>query len=396
MISISRLLGQLEAESDGLRYKDGESGRSEEQIKHHSSMEDERPVVVWNTTNACNLNCVHCYASSGYKTGEDELGTEEAREVIDDLAEFEVPVMLFSGGEPFLRPDLFELGNYCSKKGIRPVISTNGTLLDKRKAERAEEAGFRYIGVSVDGLSVKNDKFRGKEGCFERALEGIRSSVKAGLKTGLRFTLTNENLSELSGILNLVEEEGLHRFCLYHLVYAGKANRSLDVPPTEKRKLLKHYFRWTEDMISGGNEIEALSVGNYADAAFLYLYARRNKPELAEEILDLLKRNQGDGAGETIACIDAEGNVYPNQFWRDMTLGNVRESSFSDIWSDESNPILKGLRDKENYIHGRCKECSYFEICQGGSRVRAKAISGNHWAPDPGCYLSEEEIHGTS
>ncbi len=396
MIGISRLLSQLEAESDGLRYKDGGSGKSKEQIKHHSSMEKEVPVVVWNITNACNLNCVHCYASPSYENGEDELSTEEALEVIDDLAEMGVPVLLFSGGEPFLRTDLFELGNHCSNKGIRPVISTNGTLLDERNAAKAKEAGFRYIGVSVDGLRVKNGKFRGKENCFERALEGIRSSLNAGLKTGLRFTLTIKNSSDLSGILNLVKKEGLHRFCLYHLVYAGRADRSLDVSPSEKRKILKYYFRWTEDTISRGNEIETLSVGNYADAAFLYLYARKNKPELAGEIFDLLKRNQGDGAGETIACIDSEGNVHPNQFWRDMTLGNVREDRFSDIWSDESNPILKGLRNKEDYIYGRCSECSYFEICQGGSRVRAKAISGNPWAPDPGCYLSEEEIHGTS
>lgn len=396
MIGISRLLGQMETESDGLRYKDGGSEKNKKQIRYRSSLEEEVPVVVWNATNACNLRCAHCYATSDCKTGDEELSTEEAKGVIDDLAEMEVPVLLFSGGEPFLRPDLFELGNYAADRGIRPVISTNGTLLDDRKAVRAKEAGFRYIGVSVDGLSVKNNEFRGKENCFEQSIDGIRSALKVGIKTGLRFTLTSKNSSELSGVLNLVKEEGLDRFCLYHLVYAGKADRSMDVSSDRKRKLLKYYFSWTEDTISGGYEIETLSVGNYADAAFLYLYAKRNRPELAKEIYDLLRRNQGDGAGETIACLDAEGNVHPNQFWRDQTLGNVRNRSFSDIWSDESDPLLRGLRNKKDYVSGRCSDCRYFEICQGGSRVRAKAVFRDPWASDPGCYLREEEINGTS
>lgn len=393
MISISKLLAQIDSESDGLRYK--EKGKKH-QIKHHSSMENERPVVVWNMTKACNLNCLHCYASAVDTPGEDELDTEEAKSMIDQLEDMEVPVLIFSGGEPFLRDDLFELGQYAANTDIRPVISTNGTLIDKETATRVKEANFLYVGVSLDGIGRGNDRFRGKEGAYEKALEGMRNLMAKGIKTGLRYTITKKNASDLPEVLELVKDEGMDRLCIYHLDYVGNADVDLDLDKKKKRELLRHFFGWTEKTNESSGKVEALTVGTYADAAFLYMYAKENGYDHAEQIYELLQNNQGDGTGETISCIDSRGNVHPNQFWRDLTMGNVKKRPFGEIWTDTSQPILKGLKNKKKHVKGRCAECQYLDICEGGSRSRAKAATGNIWASDPACYLTDEEIHENS
>ena len=396
MISVSKLLLGSPSESDGLRYM-AAVDNGPEQIKYHQEhVKSNKPVVVWNMTKQCNLKCIHCYAAATPRSEEGELSTEEGKDFLEDIARYGCPVVLFSGGEPLLRKDLFELVEYADSLGLRPVISTNGTLITEEKAISAKKARVKYIGVSLDGLASVNDRFRGVEGAFNSAVTGMKNSLKAGIKTGLRFTITKYNQHDLRGVLLKLKEIGVDRCCVYHLDYTGRGRHiaQYDLTPTESRKAISTYFELTKKHHADGFSIETLLVGNYCDAGFLYLTLLNEKPEMAEWAYELLKRNGGDGTGETIASVDHLGFVHANQFWHDYSFGNIRERSFGAIWEDTTDPLMKGLKNKTAYIKGRCAaaSCRFFEICKGGSRVRALALTGDVWASDPACYLTDEEI----
>ena len=397
MIGVSKLLLGTESESDGLRYLDAKKLSKITQISHHgSNVKGNKPIVVWNMTNQCNLNCLHCYAKATKNASNEEFTTEEAKSFMEDVAAYGSPVFLFSGGEPFMRKDLIELIEYADSIKLRPVISTNGTLITKDKALQAKKAGVKYIGVSLDGMMETNDKFRGLNGAFNMAIRGMKNSLNAGIKTGLRFTISKHNKDDLPNVLLKLKEIGVNRCCVYHLDYSGRGVDIAkdDLSHEETRKALDTYFELTKYHHKNSFPIETLLVGNYADAGYLYLKVLKEDPDRAEWIYDLLKRNGGDGTGETIACVDHLGNVYANQFWRDYSFGNVKERKIGDIWEDTSNPIMARLKNKSKYITGRCSinNCRFFEICKGGSRVRAQINYGDIWGPDPACYLTDEEI----
>ncbi|KKK75956.1 hypothetical protein LCGC14_2868530, partial [marine sediment metagenome] len=389
------LLGAL-SESDGLRYRATCVGSPEQISYNKQNVKSNKPIVVWNSTRQCNLKCVHCYASATTKPIEGELSTEEGKALLESIANYGCPVVLFSGGEPFMRKDLFELIEYANVLKLRPVISTNGTLITKENVLAAKKAGVKYIGVSLDGLAEVNDKFRGVKGAFELAINGMKNSLNADIKTGLRFTLTNYNYMDLSGVLLKLRDIGVNRCCVYHLDYSGRGKDILnsDLPLNQWRNAITNYFELTKMHHNNGYPIESLLVGNYCDAGFLYQYLQKEDPAKAEWAYELLKRNGGDGTGETIASIDFLGKVHANQFWNDYSFGNIKDRSFGEIWEDTSDPIMKGLKNKAQYIKGRCsvKNCRFFEICKGGSRVRSLALVGDVWGPDPACYLTDDEI----
>ncbi|UCF49151.1 MAG: radical SAM protein [Thermoplasmatales archaeon] len=396
MIGVSKLLLGATSESDGLRYI-SEEDSGPEQIKYHrENVKSNKPIVVWNMTKHCNLKCIHCYATATSKPEEGELSTDEGKKFLEDIARYDCPVVLFSGGEPLLREDLFELAEYADSLGLRPVISTNGTLITEEKAKLAKKAGIKYIGVSLDGLAQINDKFRGVNGAFNDAIRGMKNSLKADIKTGLRFTITKHNQNDLSGVLLKLKEIGVNRCCVYHLDYTGRGKgiAKYDLTPGESRKAVSTFFELTKKHHADGFPIETLLVGNYCDGGFLYLKLLKENPERAKWAYDLLKINGGDGTGETIADVDYKGFVHANQFWQNYSFGNIRERYFGDIWEDTSDPIMKGLKNKAAYIKGRCaaSSCRFFEICKGGSRVRSLALTGDVWASDPACYLTDEEI----
>ena len=396
MIGVSKLLLGATSESDGLRYI-SEEDNGPEQIKYHrGNVKSNKPIVVWNMTKHCNLKCIHCYATATSKPDEGELSTGEGKKFLEDIAKYDCPVVLFSGGEPLLREDLFELAEYADSLGLRPVISTNGTLITEEKAKLAKKAGIKYIGVSLDGLAQINDKFRGVNGAFNDAIRGMKNSLKADIKTGLRFTITKHNQNDLSGVLLKLREIGVNRCCVYHLDYTGRGKgiAKYDLNTEESRKAVSTFFELTKKHHADGFPIETLLVGNYCDGGFLYLKLLKENPERAEWAYELLKINGGDGTGETIADVDYKGFVHANQFWQNYSFGNIRERYFGDIWEDTSDPIMKGLKNKAAYIKGRCaaSSCRFFEICKGGSRVRSLALTGDVWASDPACYLSDEEI----
>ncbi|MFB1062849.1 TIGR04347 family pseudo-SAM/SPASM protein [Natrinema sp. H-ect4] len=393
MISISKLLCDLDAEGDGLRY-DAAEGSEKPQI---TDEKQRRPVVVWNTTRRCNLYCSHCYAGAETQPATGEFSTAEGRTFLEQLADYGAPVVLFSGGEPLVREDLVELVSYAADLGLRPVLSSNGTLLTREKAAALRDAGLQYAGISVDGLPERNDRFRGEDGAFDAAVRGIENCLEVGLKTGLRYTITEANAPDLEGVVDLLAEKGLDRFCFYHLDYGGRGAEIVDadLSPREKRAAVKRVADLTLEYHDRGEEIETLLVGNYADAAFLVEYAREEFGEAkARAVYNYLERNGGDPTGERIADVDYQGNVHPTQFWQGYSLGNVRDRPFGEIWEDESNPLLEALRNREEHLNGKCADCQYQSICRGASRLRALATTGDLFAPDPQCYLRDEEVRG--
>lgn len=389
MISVTKLLFATDYYGDTLRYSE------DSRAAKHGVRVGAGPVVVWNSTKTCNLKCRHCYMSSDAQKYEGELTTEEAKQFIDDLADFKVPVLLFSGGEPLMRKDFFELAEYATAKGIRPTLSTNGTLITREVAEKIKKIGVGYVGISLDGLQEVNDKFRGKEGAFQAAMEGIQNCVAVGQRVGLRFTINHHNIQELDRIFDFIEEKGINRVCFYHLVYSGRGNAMMDedVTPEESRRAMDTIIRRTRDFEERGLEKEILTVDNHCDGVYMYLKAREEgKEELAEQMKNFISMNGGNRSGIAFAEVDPQGYVHPDQFTQHHTFGNVRERKFGDIWTDMSHPILAGLKDRKPLLKGRCAKCRYLDNCNGNFRTRAEATTGDFWESDPACYLTDEEI----
>ncbi len=391
MIGISKLYCGTVEPSDALRYRRS-SGALPSHLLQFSS--DKKPVVVWNVGRRCNLSCVHCYSQSLNEACDGELTTAHAESFIDGLGEFKAPVLLFSGGEPLMRPDLFRLIRHAKNRGLRAVLSTNGTLISEGVAARLAESGLSYVGISLDGMRDVNDRFRGVTGAFDLALRGIRHCIKAGVKVGLRFTINKTNVGEIPGIFRLLEEENIPRVCFYHLVYSGRGSalRHEDLDAASCRSTLDTIIDLTAGLHARGLRKEVLTVANHADGVYLYLRMRREGSPRAKAVLDLLTMNGGNSSGIGIGCVSWDGSVHADQFWRHHSFGNVRERSFGEIWTDTSDDLMAGLKDRRKKLTGKCGRCVYQAICNGNVRVRAEAVSGDVWAEDPACFLTEEEI----
>ena len=391
MIGISKLYCGSVEPSDALRY-----GRDSSRLPSHllQFSKDKRPVVVWNVTRRCNLKCVHCYAHAKNTSFDNELSTDQGKQLIDDLAEFGSPVMLFSGGEPLVRKDLPQLAAYAVEKGMRAVISTNGTLITPETARNLKKIGLSYIGISLDGMEEVNDRFRGVSGAFQSALEGIKNSQAAGIKVGLRFTINKFNVNEIPKIFQLLEEMDIPRVCFYHLVYAGRGSELVneDLSHDGSRAALDLIIDETKRLFNKGKPKEVLTVDNHADGPYIYLRLLKENPTRAKEVLELLKWNEGNNSGRGIGCVSWDGEVYADQFWRHHSFGNIKDRPFSQIWMDTSETLMGKLKEKKKHVKGRCATCNWLDVCGGNFRVRAEAVSGDIWAPDPACYLTDEEI----
>ena len=391
MLGVTRLLCGTVTPGDALRF--GRlSGELPPHLLHYS--QDKKPVIAWNVTRRCNLHCAHCYTDSFDRQYEGELTTEEAKAVIDDLAAFGAPVILFSGGEPLLRPDLPELVERAQSRGIRSVISTNGTLLIHAVARELKDLGVSYVGVSIDGPQPVHDRFRGMAGAYHEAIQGIRNCQAVGLRVGLRVTLTQFSYANLRDIFDIVEVEDIPRVCFYHLAYAGRGDRIVkyDLSHAETRAAADLIFERSLDFARRGNTKDVLTVDNHTDAVYLYQTIRQREPQRADEVLQMLRWQGGNQSGIAVGNIDPLGNVHADQFTGSHTFGNVRERPFSEIWSDESEPVLAALRDRRGRVKGRCARCAHFDICNGNLRARAESFYGDLWAEDPACYLTDAEL----
>ncbi|MDR3176809.1 MAG: 12,18-didecarboxysiroheme deacetylase [Desulfovibrio sp.] len=391
MIGISKLYcGQAEA-SDALRY-----GRDSAKLPSHllQFSEDKKPVVVWNMTRRCNLRCVHCYAGALDTRGTDAVSTAQGKEIIDDLAVYGAPVMLFSGGEPLVREDLVELAAYATSRGMRAVISSNGTLISREKAKELKQVGLSYVGVSIDGGEKTHDRFRRCAGAFAKALKGIENCQEEGLKVGLRFTINRGNAAEVPLLFDLIRERDIPRICFYHLVYAGRGSELIreDTDHAATRALLDLIMDRTRALFDEGRPREVLTVDNHADGPYVWLRLGREDPVRAKEVLRLLRFNEGNNSGRGIGCISWDGQVHADQFWRNHSFGNVLERPFSSIWDDPDIELLAALKNKKGRVRGRCARCRFLDVCGGNFRARAEAVYGDVWAEDPACYLSDAEI----
>ncbi|MBP1720842.1 MAG: radical superfamily protein [Deltaproteobacteria bacterium] len=391
MIGISKLYCGAVEPADVLRY-----GRQSKELPSHllQFSADKRPVVVWNVTRRCNLKCIHCYSNSRNVFYTDEMTTEQGKALLADLAAFGSPVILFSGGEPMMRPDLHALARFAVEKGLRVVISTNGTLITKKEAAVYKKIGLSYIGVSLDGLQDVHDRFRGVKGVFNATLQGIRTARDAGIKVGIRFTISRRNYGEIPAVFDLIEKENIPRACFYHLVYSGRGSRLVDedLSHEESRQAVDTILDRTRDLFNRGFQKEILTVDNHADGPYIYLRLLKEDPRRAEEVMELLKMNEGNSSGHGIGCVSWDGEVYADQFWRIHSFGNVRKRPFSEIWMDKSNEVMAKLKERKHHVKGRCARCRWLDVCGGNFRARAEAVTGDMWAPDPACYLTDEEI----
>jgi putative heme d1 biosynthesis radical SAM protein NirJ1 len=385
MISITKLLCDSKNYGDNLRYVEGAA------LEKCGVSHGRGPVVAWNCTKTCNLKCKHCYASADNKIYEGELTLDESKKFIDDLKDFNVPALLFSGGEPLMKKNILDLLDHANKRKIRSTISTNGTLLDKEMCKSLKKINLGYVGVSLDGIGSNHDKFRGVKGAFDKSLKGIRSCIEVGQKVGLRFTISKNNYKELEDIFKLIKEEKIPRVCFYHLVYSGRGSKMVDedISKEETRGVLDLIINKTMEL---GENVEILTVDNHADAVYTYLKSLERFKNKSNNILKLLKINGGNRSGMAFANVDFFGNVHPDQFTWQYTFGNVKEEKFSSIWRNSKNEVLNGLRNRKELLKGRCSNCKWLSVCNGNFRTRAEAVYNDFWAEDPACYLKDEEI----
>ena len=352
------------------------------------------PVVIWNLIRRCNLTCKHCYATSADKDFPGELSTEQVFAVMDDLKQYGVPVLILSGGEPLMRPDIFEISHRAKAMGFYVGLSSNGTLIDHDNIAQIAAVGYDYVGVSLDGMREVHDRFRRRDGAFDESLRGIRLCRDVDIKVGLRFTLTRDNARDLPDLLQLLDDEGLDKFYLSHLNYAGRGNKNRgdDAHHQMTRAAMDLLFDTCWNHIVSGDPKEFVTGNNDADGAYLTQWVARNLPTQGDRLQAMLERWGGNSSGINIANIDNLGSVHPDTMWWDYGLGSVKDRPFSEIWEDTSDPLMAGLKLAHRPVEGRCAECRHLPICGGNSRTRAWQLTGNFWAEDPGCYLSDEEI----
>lgn len=352
------------------------------------------PVVIWNLIRRCNLTCKHCYSISADIDFPGELSTEEIFTVMDDLKQFRVPALILSGGEPLLRPDIFEIAGRAKKMGFYVGLSSNGTLINHDNIDQIVATGFDYVGVSLDGIGATHDKFRRKDGAFDASMKGIHLCRENGIRVGLRFTMTQDNCHELSAMLDLLEQEDIDKFYFSHLNYAGRGhrNRKDDAIHRQTRDAMNLLAERCWSLIQQGRPKEFVTGNNDADGPWLLKWVEQHLPDHASHIQGKLVQWGGNASGENVANIDNTGNVHPDTMWWHYSLGNVRERPFSAIWQDLNDPVMAGLKQHPRPVKGRCGDCQYLNICNGNTRVRAMQTSGDVWAEDPACYLDDDEI----
>lgn len=388
MLSISNILCNHKAGNEKLRY--GHVSPVEASV----GLETPKPVVVWAVTKACNLRCVHCYASAQPDALPGELTHEQGLRLLDDIKQFGSPAILFSGGEPLVREDTPELIAYAKSIGLTCTLSTNGTLIDEPMADRLAALGLKYAGISIDGKAERHDKLRGLVGAYEKTVKAIDFCRTRGIKVGMRFTIHALNKQDLDAIISLCIEHKVQRLCVYHLAYAGRGGKmqKVDLTADQTREVVDTIIERTRAAHAAGHELEVLTVGNHADAAYALIRLEKEAPEKVAEVRAMLAGSGGNRSGCNVASIDPLGSVHYDQFSWHYHCGNVKKQPFSQIWTEAQDSRLAILRDRKSHLPQRCQSCRFVDVCNGNLRTRAESATGDWLGMDPSCYLTDEEI----
>lgn len=393
MLSVSNLLCDHAAGNERLRYGHVRGAGEGDLVSIDRFGSAPRPVVVWAVTKACNLRCVHCYASAGADPAPNELSHAEAISVLDDLKAFNVPAVLFSGGEPLSRGDTPELIGYAQSLGLSCTLSTNGLLIDDTMADRLQALGLKYVGISLDGTRPRHDKLRGLVGAYDGTLAAIDRCRARGIKVGVRFTVHALNQQDLDPLFDICLEHDVQRLCVYHLAYSGRGEgmSRVDLSAEQTRTVVDRIFERTQQYHDANYPLEVLTVGNHADAAYVLMHLEKSDPARAAMVRARLKGTGGNRSGCNISAIDPIGDVHYDQFSWHYTCGNVRKANFSQIWSEAADERLAVMRNRLAYLPGKCQACRFVDVCNGNLRTRAEAATGDWLGMDPSCYLTDSE-----
>ena len=352
-------------------------------------------LVVWDFTHKCNLSCKHCYSDSG-TTLEEELSTNEALDVVDQLAEAGVTALAFSGGEPLTRNDFFQVAGRAVEKGLYVSVATNGTLLTREMARKLKSAKIHYVEISIDGATAKtHDAFRGVPGAFDKAVQGLKNSIAEDLCACIASTATKSNLEEMPGIIDLAEEIGAERFTYFNFIPTGRGKEHFDQDLTaeEREKLMRYLL----NRMSKGCKTTILTTapqlarvalqcqGPAGTGEVTMSMAHMQTAKVSKKAVPLADFIGGCGAGRLYCSLSPQGDVHPCVFFP-ANVGNLKNQKFQDIWLNSE--IFNILRDRSN-LKGACAECNYKFIC-GGCRARANAYHNDYLASDPGCVIAEK------
>jgi len=346
-------------------------------------------IAIWNFTNRCNLSCLHCYSKAELDSV-DTLSTEKIMDTLPKLKANGVKFLIFSGGEPLTRHDIYEIAERCKELGIVTYLSTNGLYVKKSNAEKILDT-FNYIGISIDGSEKVHDAFRGLEGSFVASMKAVDLLNSYGkTKVGIRFTITKDTYDDLAFIFELAEKHNIPKVYISHLVYSGRGldNLEMDLNKEQRITAVNYILNKAFEYHESERDIEIVTGNMEMDAILFYDKFVEKYPEHADEMKERLVTWGGNSAGRKLLNIDAEGNVKPDPFFPSI-IGNIFNQDFSDIWTNDPMELLEKLRVHPRVLGGKCAECQYLEICNGGSRSRAYAIHGDIWAEDPSCYLTD-------
>jgi AdoMet-dependent heme synthase len=333
---------------------------------------------VWEMTTACNLRCIHCHTSGG-KPATDELTTDEAKRLLDQLAEVpEFRMMAFTGGEPLVRKDLFELLAYSQALGFTNTMATNATLIDDYVARKLRRFGLAIAAVSLDGFTAEqHDMVRGISGSFEAAIRGMRALRRAGIVLHVNITAMEYNVEQLEELISLVDALGTGILLIYQLVPVGRGRSireaALDLGANER------LIRFMADAQRSTRAIMEPVAGPQYWPFLLQRAHISNGPllRLAETVF------HGCSAGRGFVYVKPNGDVWPCPFI-EVSCGNVRETPFRRIWTESQ--VFEHLRKRETHLKGRCGECEYRRLC-GGCRGRTWALTGDYLKEDPSCFI---------
>ena len=351
-------------------------------------------LVVWDYTRNCNLNCKHCY-SNARAASPKELTTKEALDVVNQLADFGVVALAFSGGEPLARKDFFEVAKHAVDSGLYVSLATNGTLLNKQTARKLREIGLHYVEISLDGSTPEvHDEFRGLKGAFEMTVAGLKNCVEENLCASVAVTATKRNFKDIPKILELAENLGAKRFALFNFVPVGRGAElvSQDLSPEEREETLLFLL----DRLLSGSKVTILATApqlarvavaqqQNREGEILMPMAHMQTTKVSSKAKVLADFIGGCGAGRLYCSISPEGNVQPCVFMP-IKVGNLKKEKFGEIWLNSK--IFNALRSREN-LRGHCGKCDFKYIC-GGCRARAYAYNRDILASDPGCILAKD------